>query len=363
MRMKSEQILEVLSGSDHAVSRAYIQERTGIASATLTRILRKMTKRGQIVRLDRGYYGLSEHADQALAMSAGNVNEKGGVIYILAQMFTHYNRALEAVERGLSEAGYMPVIKALGKPLAELTPQDLQPFRSARGMVVISALRLPGLLRDFLVENAIPAVKVGLEEYWEYDTVCINQADSFYDMTRRLMDEGARSAIIIENKWKHKILELSQNRIWGFEQAVREAGLDPVRFMVDSDFEHPRSEKLDLRKVLDAMPRPIAMVHINRKSMADTLSCLHTWGYEIGKDITCSTIFGDDECPAFDALQLELYLGVYQDHGAAGRLAVEALIRRMSGADYPASRLNIQMPVMEIEHLEIESMEHEAMMA
>jgi len=257
----------------------------------------------------------------------------------------------------------MPVIKATGKPLAELTPEDLKPFRSARGIVVISALRLPVLLREFLVENAIPAVKVGLEEYWEYDTVSVNQADSFYDLSRRLIEEGARSAIIIENKWKHKILELSQNRIWGFEKAVREAGLEPVRFMVDSDFEHPRSEKLELRKILDEMPRPIAMIHINRKSMADTLSCLHDWGYQVGKDITCSTIFGDDESPAFDVVQLELYLAIYQDHAAAGRLGVEALLRRMSKGDYPTSHLSIQMPVMEIEHLEIESMEREAMMA
>ncbi|MFP4580520.1 MAG: substrate-binding domain-containing protein [Candidatus Sumerlaeia bacterium] len=348
--MKSLQVLEVLEGNSDAVARSTIQEATGIAPATLTRLLRRMTKTGRIERLERGYYA-SNGNGKGLHLAHGDNNGKdhemkgNGLIYILAQTFRFFEKALARTEQNLSELGYMPVIKSMGTPLTELTERDLEPFEKAGGIMFFTALRLPKRIRHFVKEHRIPAVKIGLGEHWESDTICLSQEAGFYELTSRLLDEGAKSAIILENKWKHKALEISQSRVWGFEKATRERNIEPVRFLHDVDFQHPMHDKEELKARLDRMEKPIALVILNHKTLHDILYRLEAWGYELGRDITFSTIFGDDEYDDYEVLKSHVHMGIYQDHSQLGELAAEAMHCRMQNKEHPAANMQIHMPV------------------
>jgi LacI family transcriptional regulator len=94
-------------------------------------------------------------------------------------------------------------------------------------------------LFDFLTDTRLPFAVLGdtVQGDWssgDYDTVCVDDTNGAYELTRYMQSLGhAKIAFVANNR-----LAWFQRRCDGYLRAMKEAGLEPLVSHIDSDDEH-----------------------------------------------------------------------------------------------------------------------------
>ncbi len=355
MSIKAAKILDCLAGSAGSVSRSDIQECTGIASATLTRLLKKLTLAGQVTRSDRGYYALSmDFRRKVMPVISADTrfsdSDKGSnVVYILAQSFVSFSRILWGLEESLIRRGLSPVVKTLGKPLAEITDADMEALSDGAGVVIVSVLPLPAQLRRFFSGRGVPVVKIGLPEHWEFDSVCWDQRHAYCVMTRCLMDAGFDSIFFVRHESLAQIRVFFEPRYQGYLDAVAAAHIEPRVISMPADYLNPKGMLARFRSLLDGAEGRVALVFDRtEKTISSLAGFFREWGYVPGEDFALCGVFGNSEAEYFSLMLTNMYLGVFEEWKQSAERAAEALCLRMDDATRPPAVILTEAEVMAV---------------
>ncbi len=364
MSIKAAKILDCLAGASGSVSRSDIQQCTNIASATLTRLLKKLTLAGQVTRSDRGYYALSLDFRRKVSLGISGVGGpsdngvRSNVVYILAQSFMSFSRILWALEESLIRRGFSPVVKTLGKPLAEITETDMKALTDGTGIVIVSVLPLPGRLRQYYASHGVAVVKIGLAEHCEFDSVCWDQRYAYCSMTQRLLDEGFDSIFFVRHESLAQIRAFFQPRFQGFMDAVAAAHIEPRVISMPADFLEPQGTLTRFRSLLDGAEGRVALVFDRtEKTISSLAGFFREWAYVPGHDFALCGVFGNSEAEYFSLMLANMYLGVFEEWKQSAERAVQALCLRMEDATCPPVVILTEAEVLSVKDFDASRLE------
>jgi LacI family transcriptional regulator len=174
--------------------------------------------------------------------------------------------------------------------------------------------------------NSSGALAVAVSSARPHERVSAVGIDDYraaHDMTRHLLSLGHRRVgFIIGDRHQH----CSERRKAGFNDAIRDAALDPAvaMLMVQGDFSYRSG--LDAAEVLlAAEPRPTAIFASNDDMAAATVAIAHRRGLEVPGDLT---VVGFDDAPLATTIWPELTT-VRQPITQMAGVAVDLLVRHI----------------------------------
>jgi DNA-binding LacI/PurR family transcriptional regulator len=124
---------------------------------------------------------------------------------------------------------------------------------------IVSGVNYQNVL-DLLTDIGLPFAVLGdtVQGEWksgEYDSVCVDDRNGAYELTRYLQNLGhTRIAFVANNR-----LAWFQRRCESYLRAMKEADLDPLIAEIDSDHEY-EAGYLAMKQILAQRPRPVDAV-------------------------------------------------------------------------------------------------------
>jgi LacI family transcriptional regulator len=156
----------------------------------------------------------------------------------------------------------------------------------------------------------------------DFATVRMDNYKAAWEMTEYLLSLGHRDIGFIKG---HPNQTVSDQRLQGFLDALKSAGVDPNSAGVEQGYFTYRSGATAAEQLLSRQPRPTAIFAANDDMAAATLATAHRMGIDVPGDLS---IAGFDDTPIAATLWPTLTT-VRQPIAAMARTAVQSLLKEM----------------------------------
>jgi LacI family transcriptional regulator len=188
----------------------------------------------------------------------------------------------------------------------------------------------------FLQSNGIPMVLIdrsipGIGT----DIVRGDSEQGGYDLTRHLIQLGHRHIVTITGPQE---VSTSQDRVFGYERAMKEAGLEACIQVYFGSYTQGSGYKL-AGQALALAPRPTAIFGTNNFISIGVLKALKDAGLGVPEEVS---VVGFDDLPAYMVVDPVLTVAA-QPAYEMGSQATELLLKRISG-DIPESNHEVILP-------------------
>ena len=168
------------------------------------------------------------------------------------------------------------------------------------------------------------------------DIVCSDSENGANRLVKLLIGLGHKQIAIITGQ---KDVSTSSDRVVGYQQALREAGLEKSELIYYGAFNEQSGYELTNQAMMKS-PKPTAIFGGNNFIAIGIIKALHDLKFDIPGDIS---VVGFDDLP--DSMFMKPFLTVARQRSyEMGRLATELLLKRISG-ELPEGHREIILPV------------------
>ena len=172
----------------------------------------------------------------------------------------------------------------------------------------------------------------------EVDSVSVDNVGGAYDCVQHLLAGGHRRIAILTGSLD---IQTGRDRLRGYEQALRNAGLKSDSTLVrNGDFRFDKAYRASL-ELLAARPRPTAVFAANGTMAFGLMRAVDEMGLRCPQDLAVATF---DDLPIYDAFRPHL-TSVVQPAYDIGKQGVELLIKRIAGQVSSKEPESIRLPV------------------
>lgn len=229
-----------------------------------------------------------------------------GIFSVISQHDLLLTSTMYADER-LNQAGVVP------KLLREM---------SADGLLIDYLARVPEGMPEMIRRFRIPSIWINVK----HDADCVRPDDIAAGRmaTEHLIERGHRKILCGSlNKTSH----YSRNdRLQGYRQAMRDAGLEPIVF--DPTLDHYGDRLKQARQWFDQNDKPDAVMTPGPGSAIPLVTAAIASGYEVGRDVACVTVH--EVMDRSSGIDMTTVLIPFEQ---VGRRAVEELLLKIDSPD------------------------------
>jgi len=228
MSLKAVDILEHVAAAHSTVNPTEIGEKTGIPSATVTRLLAKLVSEGYLTKVSHGLYRPGRKLRSFLGgASARRRNGSAGTLALLASSSIVSDEVYQGISEVTGDGPYRCVLQPIGGDRPHESGQVAAVLREAAGAIYLAQGALPQPLASELERLGVPVVHAGYSGPENCDTVCWNEHGTYYEMTRRMIERGAAPVIYIGQEWLHQEKPSFRARLRGYRDAMLDHQLEP----------------------------------------------------------------------------------------------------------------------------------------
>lgn len=269
----------------------------------------------------------------ARSLAAGRTHTVG--LSISALTNPYFGSLVHAVERALSDAGYVLIVgDSHDEVESEKRVADSLLDRQVDGLIVAPAagserVTLPGITR-----TGTPLVLIDRGVDIGCDQVGPENTSSARTLTEHLLGLGHRRIAVLRGLAG---ISSTTERFDGYRAALaaHEIAVDPA-LVLDGDSNTEVAERA-VRALMSAADRPTALVSLNNAMTIGALKALRGLGLSIPADVAFVCY---DDFEWSDLFEPRLTAAA-QDVETIGATAVELLLRRIRGEDFAPQRIRI----------------------
>lgn len=308
----------------------------GVSASTVSHVLNGTRKVNTATRLrveaaiaETGY----RRNGVARSLAAGRTHTVG--LSISALTNPYFGSLVHAVERALSDAGYVLIVGDSHDDVASerrVTGSLLD--RQVDGMIVAPAAGSERVTLPEITRTGTPLVLIDRRVDVGCDQVGPENFSSAQSLTEHLLDLGHRRIAVVRGLAG---ISSTIERFEGYCAALTDRGLtvDPT-LVLDGDSNTDAAER-EVRALMSRKDRPTALVSLNNAMTIGTLKALRSLDLSIPGDIAFSCY---DDFEWSDLFQPRLTAAA-QDVETIGVTAVELLLRRMAGNDEAPQQIRV----------------------
>jgi len=266
---------------------------------------------------------------------------------VLEQAGTSQQRIFWGMNQALAEAGYHAVFLRLGQigSEAENAEGEAAHLRYALERGFGGVILYPYAYRSnhALVEEVsrkIPLITIDRRTtFQETDFVGIDNRQAMFDMTMHLVAQGHRRIAYVT---KCEQIRPVQERVLGYVEAVREAGIPEIVLTIPSQHRSDPWTVTDTIFRLPASERPTAAAVFNDYAALGLMYRLQNLGLSVPGDVALAGF--DNIIPALpNGVGLTTIAQPFEE---IGRKAVELLLRRRTNPSAPVAAVELPAPLV-----------------
>ena len=267
----------------------------------------------------------------ARSLAAGRTQTIG--LSISALTNPYFGNLVHAVERALSDAGYMLIVGDSHDDVAsERRVTNSLLDRQVDGMIVAPAAGSERVTLPDIARTGTPLVLIDRSADIESDQVVPENFSSARSLTEHLLDLGHRRIAVIRGLAG---LSSTDERFDGYRTALTERGI-PVdaALIIDGDSNTDVAERA-VHSLMSGADRPTALVSMNNSMTIGALKALRGLGLSIPADMAFVCY---DDFEWSDLFEPKLTAAA-QDVETIGATAVRLLLRRIAGHEGTPERI------------------------
>jgi len=308
----------------------------GVSASTVSHVLNGTRKVNTATRLrveaaieETGY----RRNGVARSLAAGRTHTVG--LSISALTNPYFGSLVHAVERALSDAGYVLIV---GDSHDDVTSEQRVTGslldRQVDGMIVAPAAGSERVTLPEITGTGTPLVLIDRGVDAGCDQVGPENFSSTRSLTAHLLELGHRRIAVVRGLAG---ISSTIERFDGYCAALTDHGVpfDPA-LVVDGESNTEVAER-EVHALMSRADRPSALVSLNNAMTIGTLKALRSLGLSIPGDVAFSCY---DDFEWSDLFEPRLTAAA-QDVETIGATAVELLLRRMRGNDDPPQQIRV----------------------
>ncbi|MBU8807403.1 LacI family transcriptional regulator [Mycolicibacterium goodii] len=269
----------------------------------------------------------------ARALAAGRTNTIG--LSISALTNPYFGSLVHAVERALSDAGYVLIVgDSHDEAESEKRVVDSLLGRKVDGMIVAPAAGSAQASLPEIARARTPLVLIDRGADIESDQVGPENIESARALTEHLLDIGHRRIAVVRGLAG---ISSTTERFNGYRSALAHRGiaLDPD-LIVDGESNTDAAER-GVHALMSGTNRPTALVSMNNAMTIGTLKAIRRLGLTIPADVAFVCY---DDFEWSDLFEPKLTAAA-QDVETIGATAVELLLRRIQGDESAPQHIRV----------------------
>lgn len=308
----------------------------GVSASTVSHVLNGTRKVNNATRLrveaaieDTGY----RRNVVARSLAAGRTHTVG--LSISALTNPYFGSLVHAVERALSDAGYVLIVGDSHDNLeSEKRVTDSLLGRQVDGMIVAPAAGSERVTLPQITGTGTPLVLIDRSVDIGSDQVSPENLSSARSLTEHLLDLGHRRIAVVRGLAG---ISSTNERFDGYAAALADRGIaiDPA-LVLEGDSNTDAAER-EVRVLMSGANRPTALVSLNNSMTIGALKALRGLGLSIPGDVAFVCY---DDFEWSDLFEPKLTAAA-QDVETIGATAVELLLRRIRGDDGAPQQIHV----------------------
>jgi len=308
----------------------------GVSASTVSHVLNgtRNVDRGTRLRVEAAIEKTGYRRNVvARSLAAGRTHTVG--LSISALTNPYFGNLVHAVERALSDAGYVLVVGDSHDDVdSEKRLTDSLLDRKVDGMIVAPAAGSERVTLPMIARTRTPLVLIDRAVDDGHDQVGPENFESARCLTRHLLDLGHRRIGAVRGLAG---ISSTVERFDGYRAAFADHGVAVDPALVLDGRSSTDVAETQVRELLSRADRPSALVSLNNSMTIGALKAVRGLGMSIPGDIAF-VCFDDFEWS--DLFEPRLTAAA-QDVDAIGSTAVELLLRRIRGSDEPPQRIRV----------------------
>ncbi|WP_237571190.1 LacI family DNA-binding transcriptional regulator [Mycolicibacterium lacusdiani] len=269
----------------------------------------------------------------ARSLAAGRTNTIG--LSIAALTNPYFGSLVHAVERALSDAGYVLIVgDSHDDVVSEKRVTDSLLDRQVDGMIVAPAagserVTLPGIIR-----SGTPLVLIDRGVDLGCDQVGPENVSSARSLTEHLLDLGHRRIAVVRGLAG---ISSTTERFEGYATALADRCIAVDAGLVLEGNSNTDVAEREVHALMSKSDRPTALVSLNNAMTIGTLKALRTLGLSIPADVAFVCY---DDFEWSDLFEPKLTAAA-QDVETIGATAADLLLRRIRGHEAEPQRISV----------------------
>lgn len=269
----------------------------------------------------------------ARSLAAGRTNTIG--LSIAALTNPYFGSLVHAVERALSDAGYVLIVgDSHDHVTSEKRVTDSLLDRQVDGMIVAPAAGSEGVALPDIIRTGTPLVLIDRGVDLDCDQVGPENVSSARSLTEHLLDLGHRRIAVVRGLAG---ISSTTERFEGYTTALADRGIavDPG-LVLEGDSNTDVAER-EVHALMSTSDRPTALVSLNNAMTIGALKALRALGLSIPADVAFVCY---DDFEWSDLFEPKLTAAA-QDVETIGATAVDLLLRRIRGHEAEPQRISV----------------------
>jgi LacI family transcriptional regulator len=308
----------------------------GVSASTVSHVLNGTRKVNTATRLrveavieETGY----RRNVVARSLAAGRTHTVG--LSISALTNPYFGSLVHAVERALSDAGYVLIVGDSHDDVElEKRVTDSLLDRQVDGMIVAPAAGSERATLPEITRTGTPLVLIDRRVDVGSDQVGPENFSSARSLTEHLLDLGHRRIAVVRGLAG---ISSTTERFDGYSTALVERGIAvDAALVLDGDSSMDVAER-EVHSLMSGENRPTALVSLNNSMTIGTLKAVRSLGLSIPADVAFECY---DDFEWSDLFEPKLTAAA-QDVETIGATAVELLLRRIRGQDGAPQRIRV----------------------
>ncbi|WP_263996981.1 LacI family DNA-binding transcriptional regulator [Mycobacterium yunnanensis] len=308
----------------------------GVSASTVSHVLNgtRNVDRGTRLRVEAAIEKTGYRRNVvARSLAAGRTHTVG--LSISALTNPYFGSLVHAVERALSDAGYVLVVGDSHDDVdSEKRLTDSLLDRKVDGMIVAPAAGSERVTLPMIARTKTPLVLIDRAVDVGSDQVGPENSESARSLTRHLLDLGHRRIGVVRGLAG---ISSTVERFDGYCAAFADHGVAVDPALVLDGRSSTDVAEARVRELLSGADRPSALVSLNNSMTIGALKAVRGLGMSIPADVAF-VCFDDFEWS--DLFEPRLTAAA-QDVDAIGATAVELLLRRIRGGDEAPQRIRV----------------------
>ena len=308
----------------------------GVSASTVSHVLNGTRKVNTATRL-RVEAAIEETGYRrnvvARSLAAGCTHTVG--LSISALTNPYFGSLVHAVERALSDAGYVLIVgDSHDDAESEKRVTDSLLDRQVDGMIVAPAAGSERVTLPEIIRTGTPLVLIDRSVDVASDQVGPENFSSARSLTEHLLDLGHRRIAVVRGLAG---ISSTIERFDGYSAALRDRGIEvDTDLIIDGDSNTDVAER-EVQSSMAGADRPTALVSMNNSMTIGALKAVRNLGLSIPADVAFVCY---DDFEWSDLFEPKLTAAA-QDVETIGATAVELLLRRIRGQDGAPQRIRV----------------------
>ena len=269
----------------------------------------------------------------ARSLAAGRTNTIG--LSIAALTNPYFGSLVHAVERALSDAGYVLIVgDSHDHVVSEKRVIDSLLDRQVDGMIVAPAAGSEQVTLPDIIRTGTPLVLIDRGVDLGCDQVGPENVSSARSLTEHLLDLGHRRIAVVRGLAG---ISSTTERFEGYATALADRGIAvDAGLVLEGDSSTDVAER-EVHALMSRSDRPTALVSLNNAMTIGTLKALRALGLSIPADVAFVCY---DDFEWSDLFEPKLTAAA-QDVETIGATAVDLLLRRIRGHESEPQRISV----------------------